>query len=182
MTKFAPTTISGSSRTAGVAVRCGRCICTVTRPSRWTVIARKCCPGECLHPALVMWASVLHPTWQRITPSMSCACIPSVTHWRVKNQVVFWGQVSRPSRPKEEGGLEHNVFWPRGGVDTCHFSSVHSSISHPLIKCSTCSYPCRVHAHDHPNAPALAQVRLRKPSTCTYALNSRIFINRKSPT
>ena len=32
----------------------------------------------------------------------------------VKNQVFFWGQVSRPSWPKEESGLEHNVFWPRG--------------------------------------------------------------------
>ena len=49
-----------------------------TRPSRWTVIAPKCCPGVCLRLALVVSASVLHPTWQRITPSMSCACLLSV--------------------------------------------------------------------------------------------------------
>ena len=71
MMKFAPTTTSDSSRRVRVAVRRGRCICTVTRPSRWTVIAWKCCPGECLHPASVVSASVLHSTWQRITPSAS---------------------------------------------------------------------------------------------------------------
>ena len=38
--------------------------CTVTRPSRWNVIAQKCCPEECLHLALVVSASVLHPAWQ----------------------------------------------------------------------------------------------------------------------
>ena len=43
-----------------------------------TVIARKCCPGVCLRLALVVSALVLHPTWQRITPSMSCACLLSV--------------------------------------------------------------------------------------------------------
>ena len=54
-----------------VAVSSGRFICTATRPSRWTVIMRKVCPGECLHLALVVSTSVLHPTWQRITPSPS---------------------------------------------------------------------------------------------------------------
>ena len=46
---------------------------------KMTVIARKCCPGVCLRLAFVVSASVLHPTWQRITPSMSCACLLSVT-------------------------------------------------------------------------------------------------------
>ena len=45
---------------------------------KMTVIARKCCPGVCLRLAFVVSASVLHPTWQRITPSMSCACLLSV--------------------------------------------------------------------------------------------------------
>ena len=34
---------------------------------KMTVIVRKCCPGVCLHLAFVVSASVLHPTWQRIT-------------------------------------------------------------------------------------------------------------------
>ena len=46
---------------------------------KMTVIARKCCPGVCLRLAFVVSASVLHPTWQRITPSMSCACLLSVS-------------------------------------------------------------------------------------------------------
>ena len=45
---------------------------------KMTVTARKCCPGVCLRLAFVVSASVLHPTWQRITPSMSCACLLSV--------------------------------------------------------------------------------------------------------
>ena len=46
---------------------------------KMTVIARMCCPGVCLRLAFVVSASVLHPSWQRITPSMSCACLLSVT-------------------------------------------------------------------------------------------------------
>ena len=46
---------------------------------KMTVIARKCCPGVCLRLAFVVSASVFHPTWQRITPSMSCACLLSVS-------------------------------------------------------------------------------------------------------
>ena len=45
---------------------------------KMTVVARKCCPGVCLRLAFVVSASVLHPTWPRITPSMSCACLLSV--------------------------------------------------------------------------------------------------------
>ena len=58
---------------ACVAVRSGSCICTAILPSWWTVIVWKCCPGVCLRLALVVSASVLHPAWQRITPSLSCA-------------------------------------------------------------------------------------------------------------
>ena len=32
-----------------------------------SVIVSKCCPGVCLRLALVVSASVLHPTWQRVT-------------------------------------------------------------------------------------------------------------------
>ena len=39
---------------------------------------QKGCPGECLRLALVVSTSVLHATWQRITPSVSCVCHPSV--------------------------------------------------------------------------------------------------------
>ena len=69
--KFAPTTTttSGSRRMTRVAVKCGRCICPVTRSSRCTVIARKCCPGECLYPMSVVSVPVLHPTWTWIAPS-----------------------------------------------------------------------------------------------------------------
>ena len=71
-TRFALTSTSSRFKLmASVAVRSGSCICTVTRLSRWTVSAWMCCPGVCL-------ASVLHPTRQRITPSMSCACLLSV--------------------------------------------------------------------------------------------------------
>ena len=49
---------------------CGSCICTATRPSRWTVIVRKCCPGECLHLALVMSASAMdHTIYELCLPS-----------------------------------------------------------------------------------------------------------------
>ena len=61
-----------------VAASSGRCCCTTTRPSRWTVIVWMCCPGVCLRLAFVVSALVLHPTWQRITPSMGCACLLSV--------------------------------------------------------------------------------------------------------
>ena len=46
---------------------------------KMTVIVWKCCPGVCLRLAFVVSASVLHPPGQRITPSMSCACLLSVT-------------------------------------------------------------------------------------------------------
>ena len=49
-----------------------------TRPSWWTVIVRKCFPGVCLRLAFGVSASVLHPTWLRITPSMGCSCLLSV--------------------------------------------------------------------------------------------------------
>ena len=48
------------------------CFCTATRPSRWTVIVRKCCPGVCLRLGSSPNLATDH------TPSMSCACLLSV--------------------------------------------------------------------------------------------------------
>ena len=61
---------------ACVAVRSGSCICMATRPSRWTVIVRKCYPGVCLRLALAVSVSVLHPIWQR-SHTIYVLCLPS---------------------------------------------------------------------------------------------------------
>ena len=59
---------------ACVAVRSGSCICTAMRPSRWTVIVWKCCPGVCLRLGF-------HPIWQRITHHLCVVHAFCAWHW-----------------------------------------------------------------------------------------------------
>ena len=71
-TRFALTSTSSRFKLlASVAVRSGSCICTVTDfqggPFQRGSVAQGCAS-----------APVLHPTWQRFTPSSSCACFLSV--------------------------------------------------------------------------------------------------------
>ena len=86
MTRFAPTitSTSGSSWMARVAACSGWCFCTVTRPSRWTVIASMCCPGVFLCLTSVVSALVRRPTLTRSTPFMSYVCHPSVAASRCR--------------------------------------------------------------------------------------------------
>ena len=92
---------------------------------------RKCCPGVYLRLILVVSALVLHPTWQWITSSTSCACLLSVTRLSQTNQTCSCGRWSscKAAHPLDSGG-------PRGGVwEFLHHTSL---MSHPP-QCASCT-------------------------------------------